>query len=38
MMAAMKSGKNAATEVPLGISIEECWELVETSFLPGVPG
>ncbi len=28
---AMKSGKHAATEVPAAMSIDECWELVETS-------
>ena len=30
-VAAMKAGKHAATEVPAAISLEECWELVETS-------
>lgn len=28
---AMEQGKHAATEIPLAISIEECWDLVETS-------
>jgi hypothetical protein len=28
---AMKHGKHAATEVPAAVSIDECWELVETS-------
>jgi predicted dehydrogenase len=28
---AMKTGKNAATEVPASITIEGCWELVETA-------
>jgi predicted dehydrogenase len=28
---AMKNGKHAATEVPAAISIDECWQLVETS-------
>jgi predicted dehydrogenase len=28
---AMKNGKHAATEVPAALTIEECWELVETS-------
>ena len=28
---AMKNGKHAATEVPAAVTIEECWELVETS-------
>ncbi len=30
-VAAMKNGKHAATEVPAAISIEECWQLVETA-------
>lgn len=28
---AMKSGKHAATEIPAALTIDECWELVETS-------
>ncbi len=28
---AMNNGKHAATEVPAAVSIDECWELVETS-------
>ncbi len=28
---AMNNGKHAATEVPAAMSLEECWELVETS-------
>jgi len=28
---AMKNGKHAATEVPAAITIDECWELVETA-------
>lgn len=28
---AMKNGKHAATEVNAGLTIDECWELVETS-------
>lgn len=28
---AMKSGKHAATEVNAGLTIDQCWELVETS-------
>jgi predicted dehydrogenase len=28
---AMKTGKHAVTEVPAAVSIEECWQLVETS-------
>ena len=30
-VAAMKAGKHAATEVPAAQTVEECWELVETS-------
>jgi predicted dehydrogenase len=30
-LAAMKNGKHAATEVPMGYRTEELWELVETS-------
>jgi len=30
-LAAMKNGKHAATEVPAALTVEECWELVETS-------
>jgi len=30
-VAAMKAGKHAATEVPAAVTLEECWELVETS-------
>jgi predicted dehydrogenase len=30
-VAAMKAGKHAATEVPASWTIEQCWELVETS-------
>jgi predicted dehydrogenase len=32
---AMKSGKHAATEVPAAISIDQCWQLVETSEATG---
>lgn len=28
---AMEAGKHAASEVPIAISLEECWQLVETS-------
>lgn len=28
---AMKAGKNAATEVPAALTVEDCWKLVETS-------
>lgn len=30
-IAAMKNGKHVATEVNAGLSIDQCWELVETS-------
>jgi predicted dehydrogenase len=30
-VAAMKQGKNVATEVPAALTIDECWELVNTS-------
>ena len=30
-VAAMKAGKHSATEVPAAVTIDECWELVETS-------
>ena len=30
-VAAMKNGKHAASEVPLAVTIDECWQLVETS-------
>ncbi len=30
-IAAMKNGKHAATEVPAALTLEECWEMVETS-------
>lgn len=30
-LAAMRAGKHAASEVPIASSIEDCWELVETS-------
>ena len=30
-VAAIKNGKHAATEVPAAITLDECWELVETS-------
>ena len=31
MLAAMKNGKHAATEVPAAQTIEDCWKLVETA-------
>jgi predicted dehydrogenase len=30
-LAAMKHGKHAATEVPAALTVEECWQLVETA-------
>jgi predicted dehydrogenase len=30
-LAAMESGKHAATEVPAAVTLDECWNLVETS-------
>ncbi len=30
-LAAMKNGKHAATEVPAALTIDECWDLVDTS-------
>ena len=30
-VAAMEAGKHAATEVPAAVTIEECWQLVETA-------
>lgn len=30
-LAAMKNGKHAATEVPAAVTLEECWQLVETA-------
>ena len=37
MVAAMKAGKYGATEVPACVTIDECWELVETSENTGMP-
>jgi len=31
MLYAMRNGKHAATEVPMGVSVEEMWELVEAA-------
>jgi predicted dehydrogenase len=36
-VAAMRAGKYAATEVPAAISVEECWDLVNTSEQTGKP-
>ncbi len=30
-VAAMKAGKHAATEVPAAVTLDECWQLVETA-------
>ncbi len=30
-VAAMENGKHAATEVPMALTIDECWQLVETA-------
>jgi Glycosyl hydrolase 109, C-terminal domain/Oxidoreductase family, NAD-binding Rossmann fold len=37
MIAAMKAGKYGATEVPAAITVDECWQLVETSESTGMP-
>ncbi len=31
MLAALRAGRHAATEVPMAVSLDECWELVETA-------
>jgi predicted dehydrogenase len=31
LLAAMRNGKHGATEIPLAITVDECWELVETA-------
>lgn len=31
MVAAMEAGKHAATEIPAAVTLDECWQLVETS-------
>ena len=36
-VAAMKAGKYAATEVPAAITLEQCWDLVNTSEQTGMP-
>ena len=36
-VAAMKAGKYAASEVPAAVTVEECWELVNTSEQTGMP-
>ena len=35
-VAAMEAGKHAATEVPAAVSIDECWQLVETAERTGL--
>ena len=37
MVAAMEAGKYGATEVPAAITLEQCWQLVETSERTGRP-
>ncbi len=37
MLAAMESGKYGATEVPAAITVDQCWQLVETSERTGKP-
>jgi predicted dehydrogenase len=34
---AMKAGKYAASEVPCAVTLEECWDLVNTSESTGIP-
>jgi predicted dehydrogenase len=36
-VAAMQTGKYAATEVPAALTVDECWELVDTSEQTGKP-
>ncbi len=36
-VAAMRAKKYAATEVPAALSLEQCWELVNTSETTGIP-
>jgi predicted dehydrogenase len=37
MLAAMESGKYGATEVPAAATLDQCWQLVETSEKTGMP-
>ena len=37
MVAAMENGKYGATEVPAAVTLDECWQLVETSEKTGMP-
>jgi predicted dehydrogenase len=32
---AMRKGKHAATEIPMAVTVEECWEMVETAEATG---
>jgi len=36
MKAALENGKHAATEVPMAVTLEQCWELVELSESTGL--
>jgi len=36
LLEAMNTGKHAAAEVPLAVTVEECWELVETAEKTGL--
>jgi predicted dehydrogenase len=36
-VATMKSGKYAGVEVPVGLTVEECWDVVNTSNETGMP-
>jgi predicted dehydrogenase len=31
LLAALRNGKHAATEIPLAVTLDQCWELVETA-------
>ena len=35
-VAALENGKHAATEVPMAVTLEECWQLVETAERTGL--
>lgn len=35
MLAAMRADKHGATEIPMSVTVDECWELVETSEATG---
>ncbi|MEA2063745.1 MAG: Gfo/Idh/MocA family oxidoreductase [Gemmatimonadota bacterium] len=37
MLAAMEAGKYGATEVPAAVTLDQCWQLVETSERTGAP-